>query len=41
VTVEEEVAQANLAFYGAFEARDLTAMGDVWEQSSRTPVPLS
>src|SRR5205085_6641991 len=38
VTVEEEVAEATLAFYGAFEARDLAAMGDVWERSSRVAV---
>jgi ketosteroid isomerase-like protein len=38
VTVEEEVAEANLAFYGAFEARDLGAMGEVWEQSGRVAV---
>jgi ketosteroid isomerase-like protein len=38
VTVEEEVAEANLAFYSAFEARDLAAMGDVWERSTRVAV---
>jgi ketosteroid isomerase-like protein len=38
VTVEEEVAEANLAFSDAFEARDLAAMGDVWERSSRVAV---
>jgi ketosteroid isomerase-like protein len=38
VTVEEDVAEANLAFYGAFEARDLAAMGEVWERSNRVAV---
>ena len=38
MTVEEEIAQANQAFYGAFEARDLSAMGEVWERSSRVSV---
>jgi ketosteroid isomerase-like protein len=38
VTAEEEVAEANLAFYGAFEARDLAAMGEVWERSNRVAV---
>jgi ketosteroid isomerase-like protein len=33
-----DVAEANLAFYGAFEARDLAAMGDVWERSNRVAV---
>jgi ketosteroid isomerase-like protein len=29
------VAEANQAFYEAFEARDLDAMSDVWEHSDR------
>ena len=35
-TTEAEVLAANAAFYAAFEARDLDAMSDVWEHSSRT-----
>lgn len=38
VTDEEQVAEANRAFYAAFEARDLDAMGQVWEQSERATV---
>ena len=32
------MTEANRAFYGAFEARDLTAMGEVWERSNRVAV---
>ena len=32
------MAEANRAFYGAFEARDLSAMGNVWERSDRVAV---
>jgi ketosteroid isomerase-like protein len=38
VTPEEQVSEANSAFYGAFEARDLEAMGRVWERSGRVTV---
>jgi ketosteroid isomerase-like protein len=38
VTPEEQVAEANRAFYSAFEARDLSAMGKLWEQSDRAAV---
>ena len=38
MTDEEQVAEANRAFYAAFEARDLDAMGQVWEQSERATV---
>jgi ketosteroid isomerase-like protein len=38
VTPHEQVAEANRAFYGAFEARDLRAMGRVWERSERVAV---
>lgn len=38
VTPEEEVAEANLSFYGAFGARDVAAMAEVWEQSDRAAV---
>jgi ketosteroid isomerase-like protein len=31
----DQVIAANQAFYDAHEARDLAAMGDVWEQSDR------
>ena len=34
----EEVHAANRAFYAALEARDLDAMGDVWEHSDRVVV---
>lgn len=30
--------EANRAFYAAFEARDLEAMGEVWERSDRATV---
>lgn len=32
---EEAVLRANRAFYEAFEARDMDAMSDVWEHTSR------
>ncbi len=32
---EDELDAVNRAFYAAFEARDLGAMGAVWEQSDR------
>jgi len=32
---EKEVAEANQAFYEAFESRDLAAMSDLWEHSDR------
>ncbi|MBI2168379.1 MAG: nuclear transport factor 2 family protein [Actinobacteria bacterium] len=32
---EKAVAEANQAFYEAFEARDLAALAGVWEQSER------
>ena len=35
---EEEVLEANRAFYAAFEAGDLDAMGEVWERSDRATV---
>jgi uncharacterized protein (TIGR02246 family) len=35
---EEDVVAANAAFYAAFEAGDLEAMADVWEQSERVRV---
>jgi ketosteroid isomerase-like protein len=38
VNLEEQVGEANRAFYGAFEARDLEAMGRVWERSGRVSV---
>lgn len=38
MTSEEQVAKANRAFYAAFEARDLEAMGEVWECSDRATV---
>jgi ketosteroid isomerase-like protein len=38
VSAEEEVLEANRAFYAAFEARDLEAMGAVWECSDRATV---
>jgi ketosteroid isomerase-like protein len=38
VTPDEQVAEANRAFYGAFEARDLGAMGQLWERSNRAVV---
>jgi uncharacterized protein (TIGR02246 family) len=38
VTPEEQVESANRAFYAAFEARDLEAMAEVWEQSDRATV---
>jgi ketosteroid isomerase-like protein len=38
VTPHEQVAEANHAFYGAFEARDLRAMGRIWERSERVAV---
>lgn len=38
VTAEEQVGEANRAFYAAFEARDLEAMGEVWECSDRATV---
>jgi ketosteroid isomerase-like protein len=34
-TDDAAVLAANLAFYDAFEARDLDAMGRVWERSDR------
>lgn len=36
--VEAAVLEANRAFYAAFEARDLEAMGEVWERSERAAV---
>ena len=38
MAVEEDVLDANRAFYAAFEARDLEAMGRVWERSDRAAV---
>ncbi|MGH8993499.1 MAG: nuclear transport factor 2 family protein [Acidimicrobiia bacterium] len=38
MSAEEDVLEANRAFYAAFEARDLEAMGAVWEQSDRATV---
>src|SRR5438132_14251965 len=38
VNLEEQLSDANRAFYGAFEARDLEAMGHVWERSGRVTV---
>ncbi|MGH8975064.1 MAG: nuclear transport factor 2 family protein [Acidimicrobiia bacterium] len=35
---DEDVLEANRAFYAAFEARDLEAMGQVWERSDRATV---
>ncbi|HEX3621882.1 MAG TPA: nuclear transport factor 2 family protein [Acidimicrobiales bacterium] len=34
-TDQDDVAAANLAFYAAFEARDLDAMSKLWEHSDR------
>jgi ketosteroid isomerase-like protein len=34
-TDRESVAEANKAFYAAFEGRDLDAMSSVWEHSDR------
>jgi ketosteroid isomerase-like protein len=36
--VEEAVLAANQRFYAAFEARDVDAMAEVWERSSRACV---
>jgi ketosteroid isomerase-like protein len=36
--VEQAVLDANQRFYSAFEARDVDAMADVWERSSRASV---
>jgi ketosteroid isomerase-like protein len=38
VDAAEDVLEANRAFYAAFEARDLDAMGQVWERSDRATV---
>lgn len=38
MSAEDEVREANRAFYTAFEARDLEAMAAVWEQSERATV---
>jgi ketosteroid isomerase-like protein len=38
VSAPDEVLEANRAFYAAFEARDLTAMAEVWECSDRATV---
>ena len=35
MTAVDDVLGANLAFYEAHEARDLGAMGEVWEHSER------
>ncbi len=35
---ERAVADANAAFYSAFETRDLDAMADVWERTDRATV---
>ncbi|MGH9035514.1 MAG: nuclear transport factor 2 family protein [Acidimicrobiia bacterium] len=35
---DDEVLEANRAFYAAFEARDLKAMAEVWECSDRATV---
>lgn len=35
---EDAVRAANASFYGAFEARDLDAMAEVWERSERARV---
>ena len=34
----DAVAEANAAFYAAFESRDLDRMSDVWEHSDRVSV---
>ena len=36
--VERGVGEANRAFYAAFEARDMDAMGAVWERTERVSV---
>jgi ketosteroid isomerase-like protein len=38
VSTEDDVLEANRAFYAAFEARDLDAMEQVWERSDRATV---
>lgn len=38
MSVEDDVLEANRSFYAAFEARDLDAMGEVWERSERATV---
>jgi len=38
VSAVDEVRAANAAFYAAFEARDDSAMGAVWEHSERVSV---
>jgi ketosteroid isomerase-like protein len=38
VGADDDVLEANRAFYAAFEARDLEAMGQVWEHSDRATV---
>jgi ketosteroid isomerase-like protein len=38
VSVEDQVLEANRSFYAAFEARDVDAMGEVWERSDRATV---
>jgi ketosteroid isomerase-like protein len=38
VGTEDDVLEANRNFYAAFEARDLEAMGQVWERSDRATV---
>jgi uncharacterized protein (TIGR02246 family) len=35
---QEQVEEANRAFYAAFEARDLEAMGELWERSDQATV---
>jgi ketosteroid isomerase-like protein len=35
---EDAVSAANAAFYGAFEARDLDAMADVWDRTDRATI---
>lgn len=38
MSTEDDVLEANRAFYAAFEARDMDAMGQVWERSGRATV---
>jgi ketosteroid isomerase-like protein len=38
VNADDDVREANNAFYAAFEARDLDAMSEVWEHSDRISV---
>lgn len=38
MSADDDVRAANVAFYAAFEARDLDAMSEVWEHSDRISV---